>query len=254
MALLMSLIHTGTRVGGLRERAHQAFESGLPAFPADYPGTAVGDDEAERRAKEEQEKWKKKPQAKRASWEKLGTRSPWKGDWGVVCDLEEAPLPPPGAEDEGEELVPAQREQVDSGMEVDDTIPTSAQLAKAKASVWLLRGSDVPSIVDALVASNFPSTLLGEINRLRPSRFSLPPLPVSTAEAAEELYKGALVQVRLRMCTRGAPGDMAHIYRMGDEELGRWVKVLAKSNPLDDGDRPEEMEVPFALTFPTILR
>ena len=117
MAFLLSLIFTGTRVGGQRERQTQAFESVSPYFPRDYPTTAAYDEYAAEKAERDELQWEKKPKAKRPNWEKLQVRSPWEPDWDVVLGLKE-----PGAGVESEkgaegDLVPAMREQ--EGLDAD---------------------------------------------------------------------------------------------------------------------------------------
>ncbi|KLO07616.1 POP1-domain-containing protein [Schizopora paradoxa] len=136
MPFFSSLIHTGTRVGGQREKATQHFEAGSLYFPRDYPGSTTYDDFVTQRGKEEKERWERKPPAKRPSWEKLGTRSPWTPDWDVVLGLRESTTI---VVDSDEGLVPAQREA-----EVE--APNDVNLRP-----WLLKGPDV---------SSFPGNLM----------------------------------------------------------------------------------------------
>lgn len=81
MPFLPSLIHTGTRVGGQRERASQAFEAGAAYCPRDFPCTEFYNKCWDERAVKEKAKWDRTPPAKRANYKKLGTRSPWRADW-----------------------------------------------------------------------------------------------------------------------------------------------------------------------------
>ena len=80
MPFFSSLTHTGSRIGGLRERNTQYFEAASQAFPVDYPCTQAYETCADERAQKEKEKWERTPPAKRPSWEKLGTQSPYKPD------------------------------------------------------------------------------------------------------------------------------------------------------------------------------
>ncbi|KAK7056731.1 Ribonucleases P/MRP protein subunit pop1 [Paramarasmius palmivorus] len=104
MAFLPSLLFTGTRVGGQRERQAQFFEAGTACFPRDFPATSLYNSYSAERAKTEQDKWIRTPPAKRPNYEKLGTRSPWIADWDVVLGLKTA-----GAAS-SPDLVPTQRE------------------------------------------------------------------------------------------------------------------------------------------------
>ena len=87
MAFFNSLIFTGTRVGGQRERQTHAFEAGTSYFPRDLPTSTGYDAYATARAKEEKARWDRKPPAKRPNYEKLGTISPWRADWHGILGL-----------------------------------------------------------------------------------------------------------------------------------------------------------------------
>ena len=223
MPFLSSLIFTGTRVGGQRERQTQAFEAGCAYHPRDLPTTQAYEDYAEERADDERETWERKPPAKRPNYDKLGTRSPWCPDWGVVLGVEEPPKP-----QELEDFVDTQRD-VDA-MAVDATAPGTTTgdggNEDRKVEQWLLRGSDVPAIVAAVLSALSPAAeLLSQINRARAKR-KLDPLKAGSR--AEELLKGALVNVSIVLPGRGCPDDMAVIYRVGDDEAREWMTAQDK--------------------------
>ncbi|KDQ62383.1 hypothetical protein JAAARDRAFT_121761 [Jaapia argillacea MUCL 33604] len=190
MPFFTSLTHTGTRPAGLRERYTQHFEAGLPFFPKDYVTTTAGRLEEEEKGTEEKEKWERKPKAKRVNF---GSEvEVWKGDWERLLGLREVR----GEGDVGDnEFVAAQREQEDTTMDVE-----------ANVSKLL-----VPS-----------AGLLAEINRLRAKR-DMNPLGVEVS--AQDLWKSALVMVRVIPCRRGSPEDLAILYGVDDEERRKWVKV-----------------------------
>ncbi|KAG1733032.1 ribonucleases P/MRP protein subunit POP1-domain-containing protein [Suillus paluster] len=200
MPFLPSLIHTGTRVGGQRERGTQAFEAGTAYFPRDFPCTKFYDKHWEERADKEKAKWERTPPAKRPNHKNLGTRSPWRADWEVVLGL-------PMASAVDENLVPAQRGPQDA-MDVD-----RAPIVRP----WLLRGPEVPAILEKVTQMlNHGAGLLSEINRLRAKRgMNL----LDANYRAEALLKGALVMIRVKMVTRGAPDDLAIIHRLDDVEV-----------------------------------
>ncbi|TFK40578.1 NUC188 domain-containing protein [Crucibulum laeve] len=224
MAFFSSLIFTGTRVGGQRERQTQAFEAGTPYFPRDFPFTPAYETYAEERMNEEKTRWEKKPPAKRVNFEKLVTKSPWKADWRGVLGLKYE-------EDHGSEgdaaLVTTQRNAFEV-TQVDEP---------SKARPWLLRGYEVPNILSSMSKMfNHSAALLSEINKLRQKRLQD---PLSNQIKAADLLEGALVSVKAIICTRGAPEDLAMIYSVDDTEARRWMKTLQKSS----GSNNESLEL-----------
>ena len=219
MPFFTSLTYTGTRVGGQRERQTQSFEAGIPYFPRDYPFSVAYIAHANEMEEEDKGRWGRKPPAKRANFEKLGTRSPWKPDWEVVLGLED-----PGIADNG--LIPAQREATQS------TVTKNVR-------PWLLRGMDASKILEnAFDMFDHGSGLLADINNVRLKRFQD---PLHSSLRPEDLWKGALVTVRLLMLGRGAPGDLAAIYQVDDDEA-RNLFEQKKHSHLGD-DNPDEIDV-----------
>ena len=206
MPFLTSLIYTGTRVAGQREREHQAFEAGAAYFPRDFPTCTAYEQFAASRAIEDKERWKKKPPAKRVSWDKLSTLNPWTSAWRVALGLDRAPSEETGLDDgSDEDVVPTQR---------DDPPPTS----DPALSAWLLHGSRARTIVEHVSRLLSPASgLLYEINALR-RKCELPPL-----DGADALLQGALMHVRVLLCGRGALDDMAFIYALEDAEARAWA-------------------------------
>ncbi|VDC04482.1 unnamed protein product [Peniophora sp. CBMAI 1063] len=208
---LDTLIYTGTRIAGQRERAAQFFESGAANFPSDYPLTGAYDEFARERAEREKERWGRRPPAKRASWGKLGTRSPWVADWGVVLGAD-APKGDADGEGEDEDMIPAQRAEVEQ-----------AKKDGKEVKPWLLRGPHVARLVtDASGMLNPASKVLEHVNAARMKR-DAPPLP---REAEDSLYVGALVRVRMRMAGRGNAEAMAVVYEVGDGSIGKWAREI----------------------------
>lgn len=240
MPFLSSLIYTGTRVGGQRERQTQAFEAGCAYFPRDIPGTQAYEDYAEDRADDERETWERKPPAKRPNYDKLGTRSPWRPDWGVVLGIEEPPKP-----QELEEFVDTQRDA--DAMAVDATAPGTTTdddgAEDQKIQQWLLRGPDLAATVAEISSTLNPAAgLLMQVNKARAKR-KLDPLKADSR--AEDMLKGALVNVGITLLGRGCPDDMAVIYRVEDDEARTWMAAEAKRkkglSSIHDG--PDETEV-----------
>ena len=250
-AFFPSLIHTGTRVGGQRERQTQAFESSRLFFPRDYPSTTAYDTFADHRGNEEQERWSKKPRAKRPSWEKLGVRSPWKPDWDVVLGLKD---PQPFSEtlavgvDDVEDLIPADR--------TDDQMQVDPQSEISNCRPWLLRGSGTAGLLTSMVGPDSSDesrmdTLLRFVDEARAKR----DICSIAAEASDPydaprvspgaLFRSALICVALRLVGRGCPSDMAIIYDMSDEEVVAHEQSKDHDQVADAVDIDEENKVLF---------
>ncbi|KAF5369289.1 hypothetical protein D9758_002524 [Tetrapyrgos nigripes] len=269
MAFLPSLIHTGTRVGGQRERQTQAFEAGSVYFPRDYPGLEAYDEYAETRGEGEKAKWDRTPPAKRVNYKKLGTRSPWIPDWEVVVGLEQSNMEheddnrdedeedlvttqrPEGDQQDGEgeedtemDHVEANDEQQQPPQDEEDgtgTMDVDEQFSPDLLP-WLFIGPDISTIV--LEISTKPEdehakTLLDAINKLRAKR-SLNDLSVlkgfpSEAQAQEVLLKSALVNVKVSMHSKGSPDDLAMIYSIPEPEWDEWREAInRKPSSVDD--------------------
>lgn len=239
MALLSSLIYTGTRFAGQRERRKQYFEAAAPGFPIDYPTSRACEIASEQRAESERARWERTPPAKRASWEKLGTRSPWRADWGVVLGLET----PVAVAATAEGLVTTQRENGQDTATVQGDAPSVRH-------PWLLRGPKVPSILaDPFTA---PYEFLVQINKLR-NKYRMPPLDKDVP--TDDLWQTALVMTRAKMAGRGAPSDLANIYKMNDIEARKWLRATNKRGSDTHGnvDEPMEHEVSWAIADIVIM-
>ncbi|KAF9454729.1 POP1-domain-containing protein [Macrolepiota fuliginosa MF-IS2] len=245
MAFWPSLIYTGTRVGGQRERQTQAFEAGTLYFPRDFPFSPAYESWVKRRESEERGKWVRTPPAKRVNYGKLGVRSPWRADWDVVLGLKEAvPFVESMAEGKGgekgkiDELVSTQRDDQmdidgDSKEGQDADIEMEMDVDDTELKPWLFHGPEITRILAALRLD--PATnLLKEINKLRQKR-SLEPLGAMVN--ATDLLNHALVNVKVTMFKEGVPEDMAMIYRVSDEEAASWEKLM------EGGGKPGERSV-----------
>lgn len=226
MAFFDSLIHTGSRVAGQREKQTQAFETGTLHFPRDYPSASAYDVWATKHYDEEKGRWDRKPPAKRVNFESLGTNHPWKTDWHELLGITKQ------HQSEQQTSQPAfvttQRDQHSA----DDG-------AMENIRPWLLRGPEVPKILSRLYSVfNHGVALLSDINRLRVKRDS----SLIDDKEATNLLKGALINVKVKMCLRGTPEDLAMIYLLPNEVVLQWEKVLYSSKVMDD-ESPKEMEV-----------
>lgn len=211
MAFLPSLVFTGTRIGGQTQKQHQAFETGSLHFPHQYPCTAEYDEFNRARVKEEKAAWERKPPSKRPNFEKLGVEEPWDADWHALLGLR-----PPRTE-ENLDLISTQR----------DVLPL-----EAPAQAAMIEDEDEPPqpwfCLPSLLARVLPAgeqldgvdvdrRLVAHVNELRVRR-GQPPTPLDP----HTLLSSALVSVRLTLCGRGAPKDMAMIHSVGDGEARTW--------------------------------
>jgi ribonuclease P/MRP protein subunit POP1 len=189
----LSSIFTGSRIGGLHEVKSQAIESGLPYFPDNFSGTELGQQAQESIGKESKEKWDRIPPAKRASFETLGTLSPFEPDWNVVCGINQAQAPEEGFEQ-------------------------TQRMEEDPIKLWLLYGQNTREVVAEALAGEDPAvSLLRSIDAARLSR-NLPSLNIE----GPKLYQGALVLVKVTMCGRGTPTDMSALYDISEEEAVAW--------------------------------
>ncbi|KAG8901959.1 hypothetical protein FRB99_004993 [Tulasnella sp. 403] len=175
MPFLTSLTHTGTRVGGLRERRLQRFESGIGSWPEDFIGVGAID-QGKRTAEVTRQKRKVKkghfgdgstyPDLSKSDWAViLGLQSPRRvgGQDQAVGDGERRPP--------GRDLIPTQPPPDASAMEelLDDLMRSAADLnsplgpsrssrpgggagaqTDIRSQIWLLRGSQAPTLFQNL--------------------------------------------------------------------------------------------------------
>ncbi|ESK94957.1 rnase p protein subunit [Moniliophthora roreri MCA 2997] len=215
MAFMPSLLFTGTRVGGQRERQTQSFEAGVPHFPRDFPSTPLYQLYSSDRAKTEQDKWNRTPAAKRPNYEKLGTRCPWIADWDVMLCLKKAnPSALPA-------LISTQREG-------DAVVSEDSMVVEAETVIppWLLRGPRLSNVMRSMLhTDNEEAVLHAMIEELRNGR-SMAALPELLK--SELLFRSALVSVKLLPCSRGAPRDLAVIYAIPEDELENAASSMDK--------------------------
>ena len=240
MPLLSSLTHTGTRVGGQRERETQRREAGCAYYPRDYVSARGNKWWVVENAREEREMWERKPPAKRVNWEKVGTESPWEPDWEGVLGLGSGKGKETqravGREDVSQ-LLTTQREDGEV-MDVDNANDAKAWVDDDDGdhSYWLLRGPETPSIIDFLTScqpsasSPSPAEILHDkIISLRHKIASFASIQCRPFTGdldpridARGLFQRALVMVKLRVPRSGSPEDLAVLYGMEDEEARKW--------------------------------
>ncbi|GAA5844126.1 hypothetical protein JCM11251_001826 [Rhodosporidiobolus azoricus] len=205
MPFFSSLAFSTPRVGGLRERSQQHYESGAALFPQDYVGSPAFDEWETRRQDGEKGYWQRRPPAKRPSYHKLGTQWPWRVEMnsvlkvacgGMVADSKEgeAFLVPSNVA----EAVLAGAAQTSFKGDADSTMPSepvssrdrAAELARALKHEWVL-------------ASSSPS--------------ASPPRPASSS------LSHAMVRVKLVPVLRGVPQELGLVYEVQSEAQAKQV-------------------------------
>lgn len=199
--LLHSLVFTGTRIGGIREREAQAFESGAGSWPRDFVGSEQGALWWNAKATEDKFIWDRKPPAKRPNylkhgWEAVDLRStedrvPWKPDWpGLVAGY-----------------------AVDAAM-TDEEAAINDSPAEAKPYLLQLPAfSDV--FVSLILAPEPAIVLLKAINRHRSKRGLVALAPAT----APRLLKAAMIRVSVEMLARGVAGEVGPIFSFADDPV-----------------------------------
>ncbi|KAK5115432.1 hypothetical protein LTR85_009892 [Meristemomyces frigidus] len=247
------------RFGGLDEKRQLAFEAGQPWFPADFPGRKAGWEwEVSERVKREDE-WKRRPKAKRISWEKVELGGGRVGEVGVgwSCDWERLLAGPPEVGVGGGEAVAGVAGT--AGGEQTETSRTDR--AAGKDATLLPREATVP---DAFATKEAAKAIAGDDSAppkneprsqdATPSKDAAgpqmpPPLHQLSAAQATAVLKNAdsvlpphiapgtaLMTVRLTLITRGVPQTCARIYRLpsagSNVELRKqWLALIPANQP-----------------------
>jgi ribonuclease P/MRP protein subunit POP1 len=212
MAFWPSFVFTGTRVAGQRERQTQAYEAGTAYFPRDYPFSSAYEEFSKAKEAEMKASWDRKPPAKRTNFQKLDMEDPFSPHWDETMGIR-------SAEEKGA-LVSTQREP---------------QSGDAEVKPWLLRGPEVAKIIHTLSSTAIPAEMLEkEMNTLRERR-SLGHLVITP----RALLQGGLVVVKVNVCTRGLPQDLALIYSLDDEEVKRALISAKRKEPSGEEEENE---------------
>lgn len=200
MPFWQSLVFTGSFTIGLKERTTQYHEAGKPSFPNDFDGISkAGEEWALKKQAELRARWERRPPGKRAEWQSLGTRSPWKPDWDEV--LKTTTLTPDG----------------DTGMIVDTHEASPLQSDQHTGRPWLIR-PPLTRCLDGFASDPArASELLAQINSFRRKR-GLP-----ETQNADDIFYSAVISVRIDVIGKGSPDDLAIIYRVGSCHRSAWL-------------------------------
>ncbi|KAI9209255.1 ribonucleases P/MRP protein subunit POP1-domain-containing protein [Polychytrium aggregatum] len=207
MDLWRQLIYAGARIGGLRERRAQHFESGVPCFPYDYPETLAYRHYAATRRSELQAAHKRRPKSKRPNYDKLGSDSPFEAPFWKLGSAQT------GDSSKGIEIVnsgsaPAQ------AMDTEPSWPAPAVFASARALGLVRR---------LLASDDFPRTSAEFRHSLQAWLAKKGCGPIRQELESSDVVANALVRVRIELLARGVVGEFGAIYDASQEDYRRWV-------------------------------
>jgi ribonuclease P/MRP protein subunit POP1 len=193
------------RFGGIQEKQQLAFESGLPWFPGDFPGTKAGWEWGERERRIQKHQWERKPKGKRVEFDSLDLgegRKKGEVGRGWACDWE---------------CLLAQPDKEKAEEPTDDlTVGDAKENHDLKAADEPMPPCGIHEVVPSAASS-----LLS--HRLKSTRQQLAQTP-----------NAALATVKINLLYRGTPTPRARIYRLPatDSKLRiQWLSLLVDSHP-----------------------
>jgi ribonuclease P/MRP protein subunit POP1 len=106
----------------------------------------------------------------------------------------------------------------------DEEEAMNAAPSSSTPPVWLVRDPLLPLLPHILSSPNPAETLAEMISAFRHQR-GFQPCSLSPTQ----LYEAAVLHVRVEMHGRGSPGDMAQIYSLSANDVGRWLAAQEES-------------------------
>ncbi|EPB85684.1 hypothetical protein HMPREF1544_07510 [Mucor circinelloides 1006PhL] len=94
LAFWKSLTFAGARVAGYDDIRAMHFESGVPCFPHDYPGTRAFEVQRQLTKKAAEEVWSKRPPGKRVNFVKRGIEHPFESAFETLSTVEHMQVEP----------------------------------------------------------------------------------------------------------------------------------------------------------------
>ncbi|KAI1986885.1 Ribonucleases P/MRP protein subunit pop1 [Ophidiomyces ophidiicola] len=200
------------RFGGVHEKQQVIFESGMPWFPGDFPGTKSGWAWEIQQRELQKDKWQRKPKGKRVEFDSVDLGKGRRGEIGRgwACDWERLVT---GTPSQGEEkpigtssgLSEKSQTQTDGTLPTDIDLPTNCPMSPIE--IRQLAPATASHMLEQRTKPGKPSTQL-------PSKFSL-------------------ATVCIRLLNRGNVYPRSRIYRLPTTDLklrNRWLSLLCPSS------------------------
>ncbi|GAA5882191.1 hypothetical protein JCM3774_005460 [Rhodotorula dairenensis] len=225
MPFWSSLVYSTPRVGGLRERSQQYQEAQALRFPEDAADTPGFAEHESRREADEKSYWDRRPPAKRPSYAKLGTDSPWKIGMESVLTM---------ASRRAEGTVGIQPFVVARSIAERILLAVTRDQSSHAPDEMQTDASDTSRPRER--ASLLERQLLEEWRAVRDASRSTP-----------DLLASAMVHVKVTPCTRGVPQDLALVYELDTDEA-RQVRTKVDASKArktvlatGEGEGPEDL-------------
>ncbi|CAI2184541.1 19786_t:CDS:10 [Funneliformis geosporum] len=209
MAFWKSFIFAGAWVGGLRERHNHHFESGIPCFPYDFPGTIPYENFSNVQKRVKQLEYNKRPPAKRPNFKKLLVDSPFEPPFDQLVGIDSIEL-----RDYIHEKIIAKEQE--------------------KKMPWLLQGIKNIRLLEN--AENYSEEFSQLLSKQIIQAFNVRDINLESEAVSLDSSK-ALVHVRVGFLARGLPGPNAIIYKADKITYDHWINVLNNRN--DDSNSIE---------------
>jgi ribonuclease P/MRP protein subunit POP1 len=202
------------RLGGLDQVRQLVFEAGQPWFPADFPGTKAGWEWEVKERAVRQDQLKRKPKAKRKSWEKVKLGDGKKGEVGL------------GWACEWERLLDEPTTQADGHFDAMDV--QGPPNASTNGETENMEKPAEKTASDESKELQKPH----QLTHLSPAKS----LAILKAPTSDTTPPSALFTVCLTLITRGVPQTCARIYRLpsattNDRLRKAWLALLPSKQP-----------------------
>ncbi|SCV74721.1 BQ2448_7750 [Microbotryum intermedium] len=242
MAFWTSLVHAQARVGGLQQVQQQSFEAGVATWPHDFVGTRAFDEYEIAREVEDKGHWDRRPPAKRPSWDKLGTESPWRAELGHVIEKRwKGQQIEAGSTGRRSKTVWLVESAIARG--VENVLLERAAAATRSSEVKSNAKSKGKPQASPTAMPSSASTLVDEyVKRLVEEYDSLNPNAATTVGTVAVL-ETALVQCRVTPLGRGAPEELGLVYSLDRERRDRIAPGLDRKRASDGRDEDEDDEL-----------
>eukprot|EP00002_Diphylleia_rotans_P016122 TRINITY_DN3132_c0_g1_i5.p1 TRINITY_DN3132_c0_g1~~TRINITY_DN3132_c0_g1_i5.p1 ORF type:complete len:686 (-),score=89.81 TRINITY_DN3132_c0_g1_i5:113-2170(-) len=192
-----AFVFSGAIPIGLQERRAQLFEQGFPSFPEDYPDTNSYLMDENELGRDRKVKALLRPKSKRMNFQKIGIKSIYKVDWGLIIPhIAGADKMSDNEDTVDHDVILEGNNSLDEIVFASKPPLPILQKCTATRNLAILRGEALASFLNSVGMYSQASLDLG-----RNRKFALSSLAIDRC----------LVPVRLRPCRRGVPKYNAQI-------------------------------------------